>query len=158
MATEVSAPGGTIVAAAASTAVRALPGQIARLAVRVPNWLGDAVMALPAMAAVRAALPGAIISVAARDSVAPLFQENTIARPDAVIAIRDRARESALLREGRFDTILLLPNSFGSAWAARGAGVPNRWGYRAFPRGALLTRSVSRPSARVQEDKPLVSR
>ena len=43
------------------------------LVILAPNWLGDAVMALPAIADVRRAAPGATITVAARPSIAPLF-------------------------------------------------------------------------------------
>ena len=46
---------------------------IKRLVVRAPNWLGDAVMALPAMAALREALPEATLAIAAIPSVAPVF-------------------------------------------------------------------------------------
>src|SRR4029079_12809410 len=52
----------------------------------------------------------------------------------------------AELREGRFDTAILLPNSFFSALSVYRAGIPERWGYRADWRGALLTRAVARPS------------
>src|SRR5438445_52745 len=44
-----------------------------RLVILAPNWLGDAVMALPAIADVRRGEPGATITVAARPAVAPLF-------------------------------------------------------------------------------------
>jgi heptosyltransferase II len=44
------------------------------LVVFAPNWLGDAVMALPAIADVRRALPRSRIAVAARGGVAPLFR------------------------------------------------------------------------------------
>ena len=44
-----------------------------RLVILAPNWLGDAVMALPAIADVRRASPGASIAVAARGAIAPLF-------------------------------------------------------------------------------------
>ena len=46
---------------------------VKRLVVVAPNWLGDAVMALPALADVRRGAAGAVIDVAARPSVAPLF-------------------------------------------------------------------------------------
>ena len=46
---------------------------VKRLLVVAPNWLGDAVMALPAIADVRRGVPGAAIDVAARPSVAPMF-------------------------------------------------------------------------------------
>ena len=44
-----------------------------RLLILAPNWLGDAVMALPAIADVRRAAPGLSIAVAARPSIAPFF-------------------------------------------------------------------------------------
>src|SRR4051812_39862474 len=88
-----------------------------RLLIRAPNWLGDAVMALPALAAVRAGLPQTRITIAAIASVAPLFHEATSAAPDDVVTIPDRSHEANTLREGRFDAGLLLTNSFRSAWA-----------------------------------------
>jgi heptosyltransferase-2 len=121
-----------------------------RLLVRAPNWLGDAVMALPALEAVRRAFEGRTIIVAAASSVAPLFEERTPAGPDGIIAI-DPARERSQLRGAHADGILLLPNSFGSAWLARRSGAPERWGYRASGRGWLLTRGVPRPRTRVHQ-------
>ena len=47
--------------------------RVRRLVVFAPNWLGDAVMALPAIADVRRSAPGATLAVAARPSIAPLF-------------------------------------------------------------------------------------
>jgi heptosyltransferase-2 len=65
-----------------------------------------------------------------------------------VIAIPDPAAEVQALRAGSFDAILLLPNSFRSAWSARRASIPERWGYAAEFRRWLLTRPVSRPRGR----------
>jgi heptosyltransferase-2 len=46
-----------------------------RLVILSPNWLGDAVMALPAIADVRRSAPGVSITIAARPAIAPLFAE-----------------------------------------------------------------------------------
>jgi lipopolysaccharide heptosyltransferase II len=127
---------------------RRLMKPVDRLVVRAPNWLGDAVMALPALEAVRGAYAGSTIVLAARASVAPLFEEDTPARPDEILVVED-ANEAARLREARADAILLLPNSFGSAWKASRAGIKDRWGYNAGGRGWLLTRRVRRPRGRV---------
>ena len=121
---------------------------VRRLLIRAPNWLGDAVMALPAMEAVRQAFGDAHVAVAAIPSIAPLFAEETSAGPDSVIALPDPAAEVQALRAGRFDAILLLPNSFRSAWLARRASIPERWGYAAGLRRWLLTRPISRPRGR----------
>lgn len=117
---------------------------LARLVIRTPNWLGDAVLALPAIAAVRRAYASATLAIAAPRSVAPLFEEDTSAEQDELLPLSD-SRASAPLRNGRFDAILLLPNSFRSAWVARTAGIPERWGYSAGVRTLLLTRAVTRP-------------
>jgi heptosyltransferase-2 len=101
-----------------------------------PNWLGDAVMALPAIADVRRAAPRAAIAVGAKASIAPLFQ--IVAEVDQVIAVDQL--------ENSFDTALLLPNSFRSALTVKKAGIVERWGYRTQWRGALLTRAIVAPS------------
>lgn len=121
-----------------------------RIVVRAPNWLGDAVMAIPSMRAVRGAFADRTIIVAARGSVAPLFREITPAAPDEVVTL-DAERETEQLRSLRADAIVLLPNSFGSAWTARRAGIAERWGYRTSGRGVLLTRGVARPRGRVHQ-------
>jgi len=105
-----------------------------RLVVRAPNWLGDAVMALPAMSALRRAYPEAALTVAAVPAVAPMFLEPTGVRPDAVVAV-DKGNEREALAAGHVDTIVLFPNSFRSAWVAKQAGIVERWGYRAGGRG-----------------------
>ena len=121
-------------------------GSIARVLIRAPNWLGDAVMALPAMAAVRRTFPRSTLAVAAPADVAPMFQEMTGAAQDELLTV-EPGTEKAAVSAGRFDLAILLPNSFRSAWVARRAGVPHRWGLASSARGWLLTRSV-RPANR----------
>ena len=110
---------------------------VKRLLIVAPNWLGDAVMALPAIADLRRAMPDAAITVAARPSIAPLFalvpECNGVGSlvPDPVTT---------------YDATLLLPNSFHSAWTAYRAQIPERWGFRTDWRGRLLTRAVAAPS------------
>jgi heptosyltransferase-2 len=121
-----------------------------RIVVRAPNWLGDAVMALPAIGALRSAFAGATLAIAAVPAVAPVFAEDTSARQDELLTVT-RADERARLAGGRFDTIVLLPNSFRAAWVARQAGIGERWGYAAGVRRLLLTRAVRRPADRVHQ-------
>jgi heptosyltransferase-2 len=122
-----------------------------RLAIRAPNWLGDAVMALPAMAAVRQAFPNVTLAVAAIPAVAPIFNEGTMAAADEVLTIPDPRREASVLKGKGFDGAILLPNSFRTAWSARSAGIPERWGYAANLRDWTLTRAVKRPRSRVHQ-------
>jgi heptosyltransferase-2 len=121
--------------------------RITRLVVRTPNPLGDAVLALPAIAAVRRAFADASLAIAAPGSLAPMFDEDTSARQDELVTLADKG-DVAALRNGRFDAILLLPNSFRSAWVARRAGIAERWGYSGALRGPLLTRRIARPRGR----------
>ena len=123
---------------------------VQRLIVRAPNWLGDAVMALPAIAAARRACAGRTMILAAPASIAPVFEEHTDAAPDEILTI-DSSREAEQLRDARADAIFLLQNSFGSAWTARRAGIAERWGYRASGRGVLLTKGVGRPRGKVHQ-------
>ncbi len=124
-----------------------------RLIVFAPNWLGDAVMALPAIADVRRHAAGASISVAARPSIAPLFALVPGIRDVVVVDRQGVGRRDGVrqLREGAFDAALLLPNSLQSALTAWRAGIPERWGYRTQGRAALLTRAVRAPAARAHQ-------
>ena len=119
--------------------------RIERLVLRAPNWLGDAVLALPAMAAVRSAFPETEITVAAPPGIAALFREDTILHPDRVLELEGTpAAVTTALRNGGFDACLLFPNSFRSAWQAKRAGIPQRWGYGSANRRWLLTRVSAR--------------
>jgi heptosyltransferase-2 len=129
-----------------------MPDAPARVVVAAPNWLGDAVMGLPAVRAVRAFAPRAHLAVAARPGVAALYA--MVPEVDAVVALAPRGsmvrragwRDDAVrLSAERFDLAVLLPNSFVSAWIAAKAGIPERWGYAAGGRSRLLTRAVRRP-------------
>jgi heptosyltransferase-2 len=115
-----------------------------RLLVFAPNWLGDAVMALPAIADVRRAWPGAAIDVAARPSVAPLF--TLVPDVNEVRTLGKGRAAAASLRDGRYEAALLLPNSFNVARLAWSAGIPERWGYRSDFRSPLLTAAVAAPT------------
>jgi heptosyltransferase-2 len=107
-----------------------------RLVIFAPNWLGDAVMAQPALADLRRAQPDAALTVATdRRAVASLFR--------MVSAVDDVIPLDGLGNRG-FDSSLLLPNSFRAAVIAWRAGIPDRWGYRTQGRGPLLTRAVDR--------------
>jgi heptosyltransferase-2 len=115
-----------------------------RVVVFAPNWLGDAVMALPALAAIRAAFPDAAVDVAARGSVAPLFTLVPGVTP-LVLPLR-RAEAVAALAERAYGVAVLFPNSFHTAWLARAASIAERWGYATDLRSFLLTRAVARPT------------
>jgi len=125
------------------------PHRLDRIVVLAPNWLGDALMALPALADVRRAFPDAHLAVAGRAKLEPLFR--WVDGVNEVVALNDRSglrawgrtgADVTRLASGRFDLAVLLPNSFHTAWTAWRAGIGERWGYRRDGRGILLTRAV----------------
>ena len=117
-----------------------------------PNWLGDAVMALPAIADIRRHFADSTLAVAARPSVAPLFTmvqgiDETVTLPGrgGFRALFGWHESAAALEQGGFDVAVLLPNSFASALMAKQAGVAERWGFATDGRRRLLTRPVGKP-------------
>jgi len=114
-----------------------------RLLVLPPNWLGDAVMALPAIRDLRRQFGDAELVIAARPSVAALFK--AVPGINRIITLGSGDADKALTG----DIGVLFPNSFRSAWLLKRAGVRERWGYSADFRGWLLTKAVRRPRRRV---------
>lgn len=124
----------------------------ARIVILAPNWLGDAVMALPAIGDVRRNFPDAHLAIAARKSVAPVF--TMVAGVDQVVTLPGRGGWRALinwqddarvLADGAFDTALLLPNSFSTAFIASKAAIKERWGFATDRRAGRLTRAIPKP-------------
>jgi heptosyltransferase-2 len=117
-----------------------------RIVVLAPNWLGDVVMALPALADVRRQFRAATLAVAARSGLAPIY--DAVPGVDDVVPLAGglvQRSDIRALRRKAFDAALLFPNSFHAAWLAWRARVPERWGYRRDARGPLLTRSIRAP-------------
>ena len=110
-----------------------------------PNWLGDAVMALPAIADVCNGSRDTTLAIAARPSVAPLF--SLLRGIDDVITLPPRGPWPL----AEYDAAILLPNSFHSAMSVARAGVRERCGYRTDWRGMLLTRAIDRAPAGVHQ-------
>jgi heptosyltransferase-2 len=122
-----------------------------RILVRAPTWLGDAVMATPALRALRAARPRAEIVVEGRAALADLltplpFVDAFLPDPGrGASALAKRVR--ALVRR-RFDRALLLPDSVRAALGPFLARVPQRTGYARHPlRRALLSDVLEPPRA-----------
>lgn len=128
------------------------------LVILAPNWLGDAVMALPAIADVRRAAPDARIVAAARPAVAPLFAlvpevDDTMVLGRASLGDVGSWRAiGAELTDRGFDTALVLPNSIHSALIPFRAGIAQRWGYGSALRARLLSRAIARSSTMHQVD------
>lgn len=130
-------------------APQALSREYRRILVRSPNWIGDAVMATPALGALRSAFPKATLVVAAPSGVADLFRPHPYC--DGALDYDRRGRHRGVrgvlrfaweLRRECFDLAILLQNAMEAAILARLAGIPQRAGYRTDLRGPLLTHGV----------------
>jgi heptosyltransferase-2 len=101
-----------------------------RLLVRLPNWLGDVVMALPLLRAIRAGRPDAEITLIARPQFAALLREWNVA--DRVVTLPPRGagywRFFRRMREEHPDCHLLFTNSFRGDLEAWLAGSRQRFG------------------------------
>ena len=124
----------------------------ASLLVRATNWLGDAVMTTPALAAVREGFPDARIVLLARPLVAELFRHHpdvdevmVYERPGRHEGALGRLRLAWELRRRGFDGALLLQNAFDAALIAFLGRIPERAGYPTDGRRILLTLPVPLP-------------
>jgi lipopolysaccharide heptosyltransferase II len=122
---------------------------MSRVCVRATNWLGDAVMSLPAIRAIRGVFPHAHIAVIARPWVADLYsRESSIDRVIPYTAqkgLHAKRDFAARLRTERFDGAILLQNAFDAAWLTWLAGIPERIGYDRDARRLLLTQAIPVP-------------
>ena len=122
-------------------------GVPAALLVRAPNWLGDTVMAQPALAGLRAALPEATITVVGRWASALRGQGIGDALLDYP-ASPARRRFARALAGARPELAVVLPNSFEAARSARRWGARQCVGFDTDARGLYLTHRVPLPEPR----------
>ncbi len=125
-----------------------------RILVRAPNWVGDAILSLPALQDLATHHPEARISVLARGSVAGIYERETwVSEVIPLTSARGKGdwtgkwRTARELRRRGFHTAVLLQNAFEAAllvWLAR---IPNRIGYNRDGRGFLLSRAIPVPAA-----------
>lgn len=110
-----------------------------------PNWIGDAVMSLPVLRALRRAAPDEPLGVLAPRGPAAIYRaEGTAGEVRTVAGLLPDS--FAVARRG-FAEAWLLPNSFRSALVPFLAGIPDRIGYATDGRASLLTRPIPRPPA-----------
>ena len=123
-----------------------------RILIRATNWIGDAVMCVPALEAIRARFPQAHIAVLARPWVAALYGPELVDEVIPYEAARGwkdmfaKWRLASELRARKFDCVVLLQNAFEAAaimWMAR---IPKRIGYNRDGRGWLLTDAIAVPA------------
>ncbi len=117
--------------------------RINKILIIAPNWIGDAVLALPAISRIRKSFPIAMITIIGLPHICELFQESPYV--DEIRMYKGGMGGLAAgfsLRSEKFDMAILLPNSFRSALLVRLAGIPLRCGYNRDGRGFLLNMPV----------------
>ena len=119
-----------------------------RILVRATNWVGDAVMSLPALRALRQRFPQAHIAVLAKPWVADLYRREPICDelvPYTARTVPEKWAAARALRPHNFDAAILLQNAFEAAAIAYVASIPQRIGYARDGRGFLLTHAIPVP-------------
>jgi heptosyltransferase-2 len=124
--------------------------QYRKILVRATNWVGDAVMSLPALRALRERFPQAQITILAKPWVADLYRREPFCDRLIPFTARDltsKWRVARELRSHEFDCAILLQNAFEAAAIAFAAGIPVRIGYARDGRSPLLTKAIAVPRA-----------
>ena len=124
-----------------------------KILVRATNWVGDAVMCLPALQAIRGAYPEAHIAILARPAVAEIYARESFAdevipyeSPRGFKDLNGKWRLARRLAVRKFDLAILLQNAFEAAMIMKLAGIPRRIGYSRDGRGWLLTDAIRVPA------------
>ncbi|HNY51010.1 MAG TPA: lipopolysaccharide heptosyltransferase II [Smithella sp.] len=123
-----------------------------KILIRGTNWIGDAIMTLPAVASIRATYPQAHIAMLAKPLVVDIYK--TFSDLDEIIIYENKFDHSTgvfalarILRDKKFEAAILLQNAIEAAIIALAARIPVRAGYDSDARGLLLSHSVRRTKA-----------
>jgi heptosyltransferase-2 len=122
-----------------------------KIVVRGTNWIGDAVMTIPALRELRRIFAGAHITLSTRGWAEGIFADADFV--DEILPF-DKAnnsfqtvfRQAKIWREKKFDLAVLFTNSFESALLAKLGKTARRFGYATEKRSFLLTESFDVPA------------
>ncbi len=125
------------------------PEGINKILIRATNWIGDAILTIPAVDSIRATYPRAHIAVLAKPWVADIYSlftgiDEVIIYEDAYDNALGVLRLARRLKKMKFDLAILLQNAIEAAIMSCAAGIPLRAGYNSDGRGSLLTHRVRR--------------
>ncbi|MFA6172990.1 MAG: lipopolysaccharide heptosyltransferase II [Kiritimatiellales bacterium] len=112
------------------------------------NWIGDAIMSMPALQLFRQAHPAAEITVLMKPGLKALWLMHPAA--DHFQTLEEMVPTIGKLRQAHFDRAYVFPNSFRSAFLPFMAGVPRRIGPRGHWRRLMLTEIVNPPDGHQQ--------
>jgi len=127
-----------------------------RIAIRSTNWLGDAVMSMPAVRAIKRGRPDAHVTIVTPAKLADLWR--TVAEVDDIISIEATDSVFAVARKlrDRFDAAVVFPNSLRTALEAWLAKIPRRVGYPGHRRARLLNQVFrEKKSKKAKATRPL---
>jgi heptosyltransferase-2 len=127
-----------------------------KILVRGTNWIGDAVMQIPALRGLRRVFPAASLTLHTRAWAQGIFEDADFV--DEILTFetskskfRDIFTQAKILRQRKFDLVVLFPNSFESALTAKLANIRTRIGYGKDARDFLLTNVLSIPEWKNQK-------
>lgn len=122
-----------------------------KICVRMPNWLGDAVMGTPVLEDIKHAFPQSSLTVLCHGAIKLLLDASPHI-DNFIVFPADKKRESAEknriyseLQKGQFDTGILLTRSFSSAWWFWKGNIKRRIGFKDHLRSLLLTDALTVP-------------
>ena len=121
-----------------------------KILVRGTNWIGDAVMSVPALKELRRIFPDAEITLHTRTWAEGIFAEapfidDLVTFDKAKWSAKNVYRNSQFLKDDEYDLAVIFPNSFESALTAVLSSIPRRFGYNRDLRGLLLTDPIPVP-------------
>jgi heptosyltransferase-2 len=114
-----------------------------RILIRASNWLGDSIMSIPAMRAIKRGRPDAHLTIVAPSRLIPLWK--LISEVDETVALTDKSLLAAvqtLRRQQQFDVAILFPNSLRVTLEAWLSGIPRRVGFPGHWRIWLLNQTI----------------
>jgi heptosyltransferase-2 len=109
--------------------------------IRVPNWLGDSMMASPVVSAVSKSFPLAKLTILSKPNMAPFWKGFTEVHEVLVLekGLDGILRTLGEIKKRKFDAALILPTSFSSAFLLFAANIPVRVGWGGEGRELFLT-------------------
>ncbi|HZE12473.1 MAG TPA: lipopolysaccharide heptosyltransferase II [Chthoniobacterales bacterium] len=115
-----------------------------RILIRASNWLGDSVISVPAMRAIKAGRPDAHITIAAPEKIASVWK--LVPEVDDILSLESRSLFSVVKKirgQAPFEVAIIFPNSLRTALEVWLAGIPRRVGFPGHNRRWLLNQIVA---------------
>lgn len=130
-------------------------GETKNIIIRMPNWVGDAVMASPLIIDIKNKFPESPITLMCQGAIGQLFAHEPLVsdiihfkKPSGFIHHLHQSELIRDLRKGEYDTGILTTNSLSSAWWFWRGHIKNRIGFSGRGRDFLLTEAIAFPANR----------